>query len=270
MTSEVTSSIGASIENQDHVFRNNDQNPEVAGLGLALAPLVCDVIGKEAAYWMMSPAEQAAMIYLLDNLRPAVSIEIGTRYGGSLQVLAKYSQKVYSLDIDPDVEKRLGGKYSNVEFRIGPSTETLPRLLQELEAQDAPVSFVLVDGDHTAEGVAADINNVLKYNPRTALFVVMHDSFNPECREGLRSAKWSDCPYVQAVELDFVPGVVNPAPFFKGQLWGGFALGILRPNARVGDLQITGRAELTFQGAQPSPLQVFLNRAKGKLLSLLQ
>jgi len=41
--------------------------------------------------WQMNPAEQAMMIYLLERLRPKVAIEIGTRFGGSLQVIAQYS-----------------------------------------------------------------------------------------------------------------------------------------------------------------------------------
>ena len=38
-------------------------------------------------YWMMSPAEQAALVFFLEHLRPKVAIEIGTRFGGSLQIL---------------------------------------------------------------------------------------------------------------------------------------------------------------------------------------
>jgi cephalosporin hydroxylase len=58
---------------------------------------------------MMSPAEQVAMLFLLEHLRPKVAIEIGTRFGGSLQVLAKNCERVCSLDIDPEVPRRLEG-----------------------------------------------------------------------------------------------------------------------------------------------------------------
>ena len=76
--------------------------------------------------WQMNPAEQAMMIYLLERLRPKVAIEIGTRFGGSLQVIAQYSERVYSLDIDPEVTDRLKGRFPNVEYLIGPSDQTLP------------------------------------------------------------------------------------------------------------------------------------------------
>ena len=32
--------------------------------------------------------------------------------------------------------------------------------------------------------------------------VILHDSFNPECREGMRTANWAANPQVHAVELD--------------------------------------------------------------------
>ena len=129
----------------------NDPDPEKAGQGLAFAPLVFETLQTDhLAYWMMSPAEQIAMVYLLEHLRPKVAIEIGTRFGGSLQVLSRFCERVYSLDIDPEVPQRLQGRFSNVEFLIGPSDETLPRLLDRLQGEGAEVSFVLVDGDHSA------------------------------------------------------------------------------------------------------------------------
>ena len=209
------------------------------------------VLGKrDLSYWMMSPAEQTALVYLLENLRPQVAIEIGTRFGGSLQVLSKYCGKVYSLDIDPEVPERLAGKHTNVEFIIGSSSQTLPALLARLQAEGTGVGFVLVDGDHSTAGVKEDIDNILQYTPLVPLYIVMHDSFNPECRQGLRLAKWLENPWVHVIELDFVPGLVNPSPAFYGQLWGGLSLAVLLPRKRVGRLEITGGAELTFQLAQ--------------------
>lgn len=115
--------------------------------------------------WQMTPAEQAMMIYLLERIRPKVAIEIGTRFGGSLQVIAQYAERVYSLDIDPEVKRRLNGLFPNVEYLIGPSDRTLPALLDRLQREQAEVGFVLVDGDHTAKGVCKDINNLLRFKP---------------------------------------------------------------------------------------------------------
>ncbi len=239
---------GQTLSNDLKVHYADDPDPEKAGQGLAFAPQIQAVLGQpELSYWMMSPAEQMAMVYLLEHLRPSVGIEIGTRFGGSLQVLAKYCDRVFSLDVDPDVPRRLAGKHSNVEYVVGSSRETLPPLLRRLSAEKAQVGFILVDGDHSISGVEADINSILAYRPVVPLCVIMHDSFNPDCRRGLLQARWADSPYVHAVELDFVPGTVNPSPAFRDQLWGGLALGILLPDSRQGRFEVVGKANRTYE-----------------------
>jgi Cephalosporin hydroxylase len=246
---------GRPFDDELKVHYADDLDPDTAGLGLAFAPMIFRSAGGHCSLdWMMSPAEQVAMVYLLEHLQPNVAIEIGTRFGGSLQILARFCDRVYSLDIDPEVPKRLEGRFSNVEFLIGPSAENLPPLLSRLQNEGAEVGFVLVDGDHSAEGVRTDINILLKYKPLTTLYIVMHDSFNPECRRGLSTANWAGCPHVHAVELDFVAGVVNPVPSMRGQLWGGLALGILKPELRHGRFELTGRSELTYELAQEAVL----------------
>jgi hypothetical protein len=254
------------------VFHSDDPDPEKAGQGLGTAPFLNHLFPVEyLRYWQMSPAEQIGLIYLLQQLQPKVAIEIGTRFGGSLQVLAKYCEQVYSLDIDPEVPVRLAGQYQNVEYLIGPSTQTLPALLKKMSAGKAELAFVLVDGDHSAEGVRADINALLQFQPVVPLYIVMHDSFNPECRSGLRAAAWAECSHVHLVELDFVGGIINPSPAFRGQLWGGLALGLLLPEPARSRVQITSRAELTFQAAvaatQKKPL---LRRLKNRLKACLK
>lgn len=92
----------------------------------------------------------------------------------------------------------------------------------------------------------------------------MHDTMNSVVRRGLRSADWANCPYVHHVELDFVPGGVSSQPGFEGQLWDGFALAILEPTPRVGDLRIIARSQMTFEAADraysPGLIRKALNR----------
>jgi predicted O-methyltransferase YrrM len=91
------SAVGQRMDDPLKVYFNDDPNPEKAGLGLALAPFIYqDLPVKHSLYWMMSPAEQVALSFLLDRLRPKVAIEIGTRFGGSLQVISQYAERVYS------------------------------------------------------------------------------------------------------------------------------------------------------------------------------
>ncbi|MBI1335751.1 MAG: hypothetical protein GC164_02180 [Phycisphaera sp.] len=232
------------------VYRDNSPDPNNAGQGLACTPFLDTVLkNADRCEWLMSPAEQMAMIYLLEHLRPRVAIEIGTRFGGSLQFISRLADKVYSLDIDPQVPARMAGRFKNVEYITGPSQETLPALLDRLDAQGITPEFCLVDGDHTTDGVREDINILLRIRPRAPMAIVMHDSFNPICRRGLRQADWAGNEYVHMVELDFVSGVVNPAPITRGELWGGLALGFLKPVKRSVRFEVSARAELTFQAA---------------------
>jgi hypothetical protein len=97
--------------------------------------------------------------------------------------------------------------------------------------------------------VRRDINLVLSYVPKKTTLVVMHDSFNPGCRQGMLAADWGQCSHVLWVDLDFVPGRViesasdNP---FGGEMWGGLALAILSPEVRSGDLAVLQSARTSF------------------------
>ncbi len=81
-------------------------------------------------------------MHLVEHLKPKAAIEIGTRFGGSLQVLAKFCDRVYSLDIDPEVQDRLKGRFENVEYLIGPTDETLLPLLDRLQRESTEVGFI--------------------------------------------------------------------------------------------------------------------------------
>ncbi len=197
--------------------------------------------------WQMHDSERLALTALLARRRPRCAIEIGTYQGGSLSLLSQYCEMVFSIDIDPDIPQKLR-HLNNVSFLTGPSSAVLPLLFKELDANGIPVEFILIDADHSAEGVRGDIERVLEYVPRTPLLVAAHDSFNPDCRQGMLEARWSRSPYVQWVDLDLVPGrlVENGGPFHR-QLWGGLALAYLSPDRRVRDLELQRSADGMFQ-----------------------
>lgn len=200
-----------------------------------------------AIEWQMTPGEQTALVALLAGLRPKVAIEIGSRYGGSMQVLHRFADQVISLDIDPTCRDRLGPKYPKSEFVTGDSKSTLPTVMKNLEQEGAEVGFILIDGDHSAAGVQGDIRGLLHYRPACPLFVIMHDSFNPDVREGIRTAPWSDSPHVHAVELDYITGIVPLDADAYREMWGGFALAILLPECRPGPLEVTARMDHLFR-----------------------
>lgn len=179
-------------------------------------------------YWEMENAEKIALFCLLKEKKPSVAIEIGTKGGGSLQLISKFSEKVYSLDIDPTV-KDLAPHFPNVQFIIGDSKETLPKLLRELSEKGEPPAFILVDGNHSREGVRYDVENILNMTVEQPITVLMHDSFNPNCRKGMLDVNYTGNPYVEMVDLDFVQGIYSPSERTKGEMWGGFGLLSLKP-----------------------------------------
>ena len=180
--------------------------------------------------WQMSRNEKYCLISLLEKIHPDLVIEIGTHKGGSLQVLSKYANKVYSVDRNPNVKKELEHKFNNVEFLNGDSDLLLPELLDREEVKSR-LQFILIDGDHSSNGVRNDINNVLTLVPKRSIFILLHDSFNPECRKGIKSANYQVCKYVHFVEIDFVSGVFNPNKLYR-EMWGGLTLIVMLPEKR--------------------------------------
>jgi hypothetical protein len=198
-------------------------------------------------HWQMNDSERLALTALLTRHRPRCSIEVGTYQGGSLSLISQYSEMVFSVDIDPTIPGRFK-QFKNVSFLTGPSSVILPLLFKELDQTSIPVDFILIDGDHSAEGVRQDITDLLTYVPKKPLFVMMHDSFNPECRRGMLEMDWSKSPYVHWVDIDFVPGrITEDKGPFEGQLWGGLALAYLLPFPRKDPLEIRCSTERMFR-----------------------
>lgn len=83
------------------------------------------------------------------------------------------------------------------------------------------------------DAVLQDINNVLLYQPKNEVLLLIHDSWYEPSREAINSANWNDSPYVHFVEKDFVAG-----DLFGDMLIGGLSLARLLPVERQGDVQI--------------------------------
>lgn len=187
--------------------------------------------------WSMTRNERYGFIHVLQHVKPKISIEIGTYNGGSLQVISKYSEKVYAIDTDSTIVERLGSKFSNVEFLIGDSKILVPKLIQDLQAKGDSIEFALIDGDHSTEGVATDIKNLLNYKPLKSLHILLHDSFNPRCRKGMKLYNYNENKHVHYVELDFISGVFAPDNLNR-QMWGGLALIIMLAEKRSAQIQV--------------------------------
>lgn len=169
--------------------------------------------------WQMSLGDRAALEGLLAQCRPRLAVEIGTAQGGSLKRVAAYSEEVHGLDLEPpDVLP------DNVHFHQGDSHAVLPGLLTELGEQGRNVDFVLVDGDHSADGVRRDLEDLLASPAVADTIIVIHDTVNETVREGLERVRFEGYPKVAYVELDFVAGYMFREPSLRHQLWGGLGL----------------------------------------------
>jgi cephalosporin hydroxylase len=205
--------------------------------------------------WQMEPGEKAAMLYILNNINSEISIEIGTSHGGSLRPISDFSQKVYSFDLDHNYISKLD--YDNVEFITGNSKKSLPKIIKELNKSIKALEFVLIDGDHSKHGVKKDIENILEYKPKKPLYILMHDSFHPNCRSGILEANWNKSPYVHFVEVDFVHGTFHQIEDFYKEMWGGFSLALLLPKKRTSKLSISQSQELMFKSMLKSSVHNF-------------
>ena len=232
--------------------------------------------------WMMSAWEKHTFISLLQALKPEAAIEVGNAKGGSLQVLNKLVPTVYAIDIEPAIHQGLSTQFPDVNFLTGSSLEILPVLLKKIQSQGIRLGFILIDSDHTAEGVRADINTILKnYTPVCRLVILLHDSFNPDCRKGIQTADWNKSPYVHFVDTDYIPGTyiddIYNNHVQKKSMWGGFAMAILERHPRKGELIIRQTVERLFRQTYKGSfyttfyyrIHMFFNSIKKKL-SLLQ
>jgi len=160
-----------------------------------------------AGAWSLLPGERAALEGVLAILKPRVSIEIGTYAGETLGPISRHSEIVHSFDLvrRPEVTSE---RFSNVEFHIGDSHELLPDLLQRLSAEQVNVDFVFVDGDHTAEGVRRDVEDLLVSESVGRSVLLLHDTLLESVRTGLEEIDHDRFDKVRFVDLDFVAGQV--------------------------------------------------------------
>jgi hypothetical protein len=175
--------------------------------------------------WQMSLGERAALEGVLSQRKPTLSIEIGTAEGGSLERIALHSEEVHSFDlVAPQLEV---AQEQHVTLHTGDSHELLPRELERFAADGRNVDFVLVDGDHSTEGVRQDIEDLLNSPAISSTVILIHDTTNPTVRAGLDQVRYAAWPKVDHVDLDFVPGYMFREVRLRHELWGGLGLVIV-------------------------------------------
>jgi hypothetical protein len=193
----------------------------------------------------MAYGERAAFKGLLQESAPTLAIEIGTGQGGSLRRIAATVEHVHALDrAEPSSELVA---IPNVTFHTGDSHELLPRLLARLASDGANVDFVLVDGDHTPEGVRRDVEALMSSPAISRTVIALHDTANRDVRAGLEAIDYAAWPRLAWVDLDWVPGFVFCNGPSQGEAWGG--LGIIVVDA---DGDLARREDVVARYAYPA------------------
>ncbi len=175
--------------------------------------------------WQMSYGERAALEGIVSQLRPALALEIGTAEGGSLRRIAAHSTEVHSFDLVPPSPEL--ANLTNATFHTGDSHVLLPQILEELASSGRTVDFVLVDGDHSAEGVRQDLEDLLASPALRQSVILLHDTMNPDVRSGLESFDLVSYENVAFFDFDFLPGYLARREPYRLQLWGGLGLVVL-------------------------------------------
>jgi len=186
------------------------------GISETLIPLL------EVSPWQMTFGERAALEGVLSQLKPSLAIELGTAEGGSLERLAEHSAEVHSFDL---VKPQLAvAEQDHVHLHTGDSHELLPEALERFAREGRNVDFVLVDGDHSTEGVRRDMEDLLESPAVSRCIILMHDTANEVVREGLEQVRYAGYPKVIHVNLDFVAGNLYREKQLLYELWGGLGL----------------------------------------------
>jgi hypothetical protein len=172
--------------------------------------------------WQMTVGERAALEGILSQLKPSLAIEIGTAEGGSLRRIALHGKHVHSFDlVAPDASIQ---GLENVTLHTGDSHTLLPEFLDRTASEGQNVDFVLVDGDHTADGVEKDLRDLLESDALQRTVILIHDTLNDEVRQGISRVDYSAISKVVYMDFDCVAGHLSQGGPFHHQLWGGLGL----------------------------------------------
>jgi hypothetical protein len=173
--------------------------------------------------WQMSLGERAAVEGVLARLRPALAIEIGSAQGAALRRIASYAGEVHSFDLAPPALPQP----ENVTLHTGDSHELLPAFLAELAEQGRNVDFVLLDGDHSEQGVRSDLQDLLDSRALGRSVILVHDTANERVRRGIDAVRFTAWPKVVHVDLDCVAGQLFAQPDLRDELWYGLGIVVL-------------------------------------------
>jgi hypothetical protein len=178
-----------------------------------------------APCWM-SRAERLLLFTLAFTLRPRRYLEVGLYQGGSALIVSAamdaldHPGRVVSIDPDPKMHP---DHWQRISHRATIITGASPNALPAAEsAAGGRFDFVLIDGDHTREGVLRDTVGVMGHVTEGA-YILCHDGLNAGVARGLQEfltgqgARVIDCGLLTR-EVTFLAEGTQQAR------WGGLRL----------------------------------------------
>jgi cephalosporin hydroxylase len=158
-----------------------------------------DLVGRFPAFLsIQKPSEIVGLLELLHRAQPNTVCEIGTALGGTSFLLARAaSPRATIVLIDPAFDgartgalQRFAGPQQTVVCIGGSSTDPAVRRGLERALAERPLDFLLIDGDHSYEGVATDLG---LYSPlvRPGGLVAFHDILPDHGARGEPTGNWS-------------------------------------------------------------------------------
>lgn len=210
--------------------------------------------------WQMTLGERSALEGVLAALKPGLAVEIGTAEGGSLRRIAAHSREVHSFDlVEPSLPVH---EWGDVTLHTGDSHALLPAFLAERAERGDNIDFVLVDGDHSADGVRRDVDDLLASPAIRRTVILVHDTLNEEVRRGIDAVDFAGTGKVARLDLDFVPGHLSHGGAYHMALWGGLGIVLVDADAAL----TTDRGTPVFYGMAELlvPLRDALVRAEAR------
>lgn len=107
-----------------------------------------------------------------------IAVEIGSYDGGCLHAYVKLFDKVISIDL----QNR--SRLKEVDYIIGDSQKALPLLKETIGGKNTKIDFLMIDGDHSYDGVKADFNLYHKL-VRKGGIIAFHDILDTELHREL-------------------------------------------------------------------------------------
>lgn len=175
----------------------------------------------ESAPAQMTICERVVLYALVIGQRPRRILEIGTRYGGSALIMVSAlddlgSGELVSVDPNADIKPETWARISHRATQIpAPSPAALG-----LAAESGPFDFVLIDGEHSTEGVIRDVEGSLPFLVPGA-YLVFHDAHHPPVAEGIRAAL---ARHPELIDCGLISRERRAEPRGSEIFWGGFWL----------------------------------------------